>query len=46
MLTDKQRAEKNFPGNESLQEKWLQAVSYLRRRGKWVLEGGSVSWRT
>lgn len=46
MLTDKQRAEANYPGNEALQTKWLSAVCYLRSRGKWILEGGRVSWKT
>lgn len=45
MLTDKQRAEKNYPQNETLQAKWLAAVAFLRARGKWVLEGGQVSWK-
>lgn len=45
MLSDKQRAEKQYPGNEVLQQRWLNAVAYLRSRNRWVLEGGNVSWR-
>lgn len=44
MQVDKQRAEVIYPGNEALQTKWLAAVAWLRSRGKWVLEGGKVSW--
>lgn len=44
MLSDKQRAERNYPGNETLQQKWLAAVAFLRKRGSWILEGGRAKW--